>query len=195
MIIGLTGSIATGKSTVTGYLLEKGYPVIDSDKLARRVVENGHPVLEKIKETFGDGVILADGSLDRKALGRIIFTDDTARENLNAITHPAINAEMHSQIKLYKKKGHDLIFCDVPLLYEGHMEASFDAVWVVYVPVPIQQKRLMARDGISETEANERIASQVSIEMKKDMADQVIINDGSKEETYKQIETLLKRMK
>lgn len=180
MIIGLTGSIATGKSTVTGYLLDKGYPVIDSDKLARTVVAIGHPVLEKIKEAFGKAVIMADGSLDRKALGRIIFTDDSGREKLNAITHPAINAEMHRQIKLYKEKGHDLIFCDVPLLYEGHMESYFDTVWVVYVPESIQIKRLMARDGISETEASERIASQVSIEKKKDMADQVIMNEDLK---------------
>lgn len=195
MIIGLTGSIATGKSTVTGYLLEKGYPVIDSDKLARTVVTLGHPVLEQIKKCFGDGVIMADGHLDRKALGSIIFKDAQARQKLNAITHPAINKEMTDQIAMYQKKGHKLIFCDVPLLYESHMESSFDAIWVVYVPEAVQKNRLITREGISQTEADEKIASQLSIEKKKEMADQVIMNDGSKEETYKNIEKLLKLIK
>lgn len=166
MLIGLTGSIATGKSTVTSYLLSKGFPVIDSDVIARQIVSKGHPVLENIAKTFGSNILLASGELNRKALGQLIFSDEGARKKLNALTHPAINVEMHRQIQLAKETGHQLIFCDVPLLYEGDMSDQFDEVWVVYIPEELQIERLVQRDSIDREEARSKISSQVSIEIK-----------------------------
>lgn len=191
MIIGLTGSIATGKSAVTQYLLSKGYPVIDSDQIARTVVEKGSPVLQKIAETFGDDLILETGELDRKALGAIIFSDEMARLKLNAITHPAINLEMHRQIENYQSEGKKLIFCDVPLLFESDMTEDFDEIWLVFASECIQLERLMKRDHIDEEVAIHKINSQFAIEDKQEMADEVIFNDGSLEETYKQVDQLL----
>lgn len=191
MIIGLTGSIATGKSAVTQYLLSKGYPVIDSDQIARTVVEKGSPVLKKIAETFGDDLILGTGELDRKALGAIIFSDEIARLKLNAITHPAINAEMHRRIKGYQSEGKKLIFCDVPLLFESEMTDDFDEIWLVFASESIQLERLMKRDRIAEETAISKINAQFSIEDKQDMADEVIMNNGTLEETYKQVDQLL----
>ncbi|MBN2899598.1 MAG: dephospho-CoA kinase [Clostridia bacterium] len=193
MIIGLTGSIATGKSTVTHYLLSKGYPVIDSDKIAREVVAKGSSVLEDIVSAFGLGILQPDGDLDRKALGAIVFSDEEARLQLNEITHPAINAEMHRQIAYWEAKGQRLIFCDVPLLFEGDMEENFDEVWVVYVPEEIQVARLMMRDDIDEESAEAKINSQFSIEDKKEMADEVIWNDDALEKTYEQVNKILMR--
>lgn len=192
MIVGLTGSIATGKSTVSKYLVSKGYVVIDSDVIARQVVSKGHPVLVSIANTFGEEMLLASGELNRKALGQLIFSDESAREKLNAITHPAINAEMHRQIDLAKSEGQDLIFCDVPLLFEGEMRGEFDEVWVVYVSEDLQLQRLRNRDTIDEETAKGKIASQLSIELKRTFADIIIFNDQSKEETYKQIDKILK---
>ncbi len=191
MIIGLTGSIATGKSTVTKYLLSKGYPVIDSDLLARQVVEKGHPVLENITKEFGGEVLLESGELNRKALGAIVFSDEQARKKLNALTHPAINEQMHRLIEMYENDGHQYIFCDIPLLYEGRLESTFDEVWVVYIPENLQLERLMNRDAISADEAKGKIAAQLSIEDKKQRATHVIDNSKSKELTYEQIDRLL----
>jgi dephospho-CoA kinase len=191
MVIGLTGSIATGKSTVTRYLLSKGYPVIDSDQLARLVVAKGSPVLEEIAKTFGQDLILASGDLNRKALGAIVFSDEEARLRLNAITHPAINGEMHKQIDQYESEGKRLIFCDVPLLFEGEMEDQFDEVWLVYTSEEIQLQRLMARDDIDEDTAMAKMNAQFSIEDKREMADEVISNEGSIEETHVQVDHLL----
>lgn len=192
MIIGLTGSIATGKSTVTQYLLSKGYCVIDSDLIARQIVKKGHSVLESIAKTFGSEMLLPSGELNRKVLGRLIFSDESARKKLNQLTHPAINKEMHQQIDEVKSKGQQLIFCDVPLLYESNMMEQFDEVWVVYVPKDLQIERLISRDGIGFDEAEIKIASQISIEIKKKNADRVIFNMDSKETTYRQIDALIR---
>lgn len=192
MIIGLTGSIATGKSTVTQYLLSKGYCVIDSDLIARQIVKKGHSVLESIAKTFGSEMLLPSGELNRKVLGELIFSDESARKKLNQLTHPAINKEMHQQIDEVKSKGQQLIFCDVPLLYESNMMEQFDEVWVVYVPKDLQIERLISRDGIGFDEAEIKIASQISIEIKKKNADRVIFNMDSKETTYRQIDALIR---
>lgn len=193
MVIGLTGSIATGKSTVTNYLLSKGYPVIDSDLIARQVVEKGHPVLDKITKEFGDQVLLPSGELNRQALGKIIFSDPQARKKLDGITHPAINKRMHELIENYTEDGNELIVCDIPLLYEGDLAETFDEVWLVYVSTEVQLQRLMKRDSIDQEMAQARIKAQISIEKKKEWADAVINNSFSKEDTYKAIEELLEK--
>jgi dephospho-CoA kinase len=195
MIIGLTGSIATGKSTVAAYLLSKGYPVVDLDKIARLVVEKGQATLDKIASVFGEEVLLSSGELNRGALGQIVFSDEQARLKLNEITHPAIQAEMYRQIEAYKASGAQIIFCDVPLLYEGDLGENFDAIWVVYVPETLQLERLMARESIDQETAKSRMATQLSIESKKAFADVVIDNSFTKEKTYEEIDRQLEAIR
>ncbi|MDU5471586.1 MAG: dephospho-CoA kinase [Peptoniphilus harei] len=192
-IIGLTGSISTGKTQVSNYLRDRGEKVIDADLIAREVVDLG-PVKEKIKEAFGDD-IYKDDELDRKALGEIVFRDKEKRQVLNEIEHPEIYRIILEEIK--NSKGR--VFVDIPLLFESqHLNEKygldFDEVWLVYVNRETQVKRLIKRDGISRGYALAKINSQMSVEDKKIMADVIIDNSGSLEETYKQVEENLKRL-
>lgn len=192
-IIGLTGSISTGKTQVSNYLRDRGEKVIDADLIAREVVDLG-PVKEKIKEAFGDD-IYKDDELDRKALGEIVFRDKEKRQVLNEIEHPEIYRIILEKIK--NSKGR--VFVDIPLLFESqHLNEKygldFDEVWLVYVNRETQVKRLIKRDRISKGYAREKINSQMSVEDKKIMADIIIDNSGSLEETFKQVEENLKRL-
>lgn len=192
-IIGLTGSISTGKTQVSNYLRDRGEKVIDADLIAREVVDLG-PVKEKIKEAFGEN-IYKDDELDRKALGEIVFRDKEKRQVLNEIEHPEIYRIILEEIK--NSKGS--VFVDIPLLFESqHLNEryglDFDEVWLVYVNRETQVKRLIKRDRISRGYALEKINSQMSVEDKKIMADVIIDNSGSLEETFKQVEENLKRL-
>lgn len=192
-IIGLTGSISTGKTKVSNYLRDMGEKVIDADLIAREVVDLG-PVKEKIKEAFGND-IYKDDELDRKALGEIVFRDKEKRQVLNEIEHPEIYRIILEEIK--NSKGR--VFVDIPLLFESqHLNEKygldFDEVWLVYVSRETQVKRLIKRDRISKGYALEKINSQMSVEDKKIMADVIIDNSGSLEETFKQVEENLKRL-
>ena len=192
-IIGLTGSISTGKTQVSNYLRDRGEKVIDADLIAREVVDLG-PVKEKIKEAFGND-IYKDDELDRKALGEIVFRDKEKRQVLNEIEHPEIYRIILEEIK--NSKGR--VFVDIPLLFESqHLNEryglDFDEVWLVYVSRETQVKRLIKRDRISRGYALEKINSQMSVEDKKIMADVIIDNSGSLEETFKQVEENLKRL-
>ena len=192
-IIGLTGSISTGKTQVSNYLRDRGEKVIDADLIAREVVDLG-PVKEKIKEAFGND-IYKDDELDRKALGEIVFRDKEKRQVLNEIEHPEIYRIILEEIK--NSKGR--VFVDIPLLFESqHLNEryglDFDEVWLVYVNRETQVKRLIKRDKISRGYALEKINSQMSVEDKKIMADVIIDNSGSLEETFKQVEENLKRL-
>lgn len=192
-IIGLTGSISTGKTQVSNYLRDRGEKVIDADLIAREVVDLG-PVKEKIKEAFGND-IYKDDELDRKALGEIVFRDKEKRQVLNEIEHPEIYRIILEEIK--NSKGR--VFVDIPLLFESqHLNEKygldFDEVWLVYVNRETQVKRLIKRDRISKGYALEKINSQMSVEDKKIMADVIIDNSGSLEETCKQVEENLKRL-
>ena len=192
-IIGLTGSISTGKTQVSNYLRDRGEKVIDADLIAREVVDLG-PVKEKIKEAFGDD-IYKDDELDRKALGEIVFRDKEKRQVLNEIEHPEIYRIILEKIK--NSKGR--VFVDIPLLFESqHLNEKygldFDEVWLVYVNRETQVKRLIKRDRISKGYALEKINSQMSVEDKKIMADVIIDNSGSLEETFRQVEENLKRL-
>lgn len=192
-IIGLTGSISTGKTQVSNYLRDRGEKVIDADLIAREVVDLG-PVKEKIKEAFGDD-IYKDDELDRKALGEIVFRDKEKRQVLNEIEHPEIYRIILEEIK--NSKGR--VFVDIPLLFESqHLNEKygldFDEVWLVYVNRETQVKRLIKRDRISRGYALEKINSQMSVEDKKIMADVIIDNSGSLEETFKQVEENLRRL-
>ena len=192
-IIGLTGSISTGKTQVSNYLRDRGEKVIDADLIAREVVDL-EPVKKKIKEAFGNG-IYKDDELDRKALGEIVFRDKEKRQVLNEIEHPEIYRIILEEVK--NSKGR--VFVDIPLLFESqHLNEKyglvFDEVWLVYVNRETQVKRLIKRDRISRGYALEKINSQMSVEDKKIMADVIIDNSGSLEETFKQVEENLKRL-
>lgn len=190
--IAITGSIATGKSTVSKYLIQQGYPVIDTDIISRIVVEKGTIGLERLKENFGEGIIQADGTLNRKALSNIVFNDAASKEKLNQILHPLISKESKERMAAYKEEGHSLIFVDIPLYYEVDIDIPTDAVWLVYVSPDIQLERLMKRNLMGEEEARQLISNQISIQDKAKWSEIVIDNSNTPEETHKQIDQLLK---
>ncbi|MER2172356.1 dephospho-CoA kinase [Paenisporosarcina quisquiliarum] len=191
MIIGLTGSIASGKSTVANMLKEMGFPIIDADLVARIVVEKGTATLEMIKETFGSGVIQEDGSLNREELGEIIFTTPSKRKLLNDIIHPAIRAEMLAQKGHLVQQGHPVIIMDIPLLFESRLQSFVDKILVVTVTEQTQLERLMSRNGFTQEEAKLRIQSQLPLSVKEKGADAVIYNNGTIEETKQQLIKIL----
>ncbi|XOQ12454.1 MAG: dephospho-CoA kinase [Shouchella clausii] len=191
MRIGLTGGIASGKSLVATYLEKQGIPVVDADKLARQVVEPGEPALAQIVATFGQNVLQTDGTLDRKQLGAIIFGDEQKRKQLNQIVHPAVRQLMKKQAKLYEQRGYTRVVFDIPLLYESNLFHMVNQVWLVYVDEATQLRRLIERDGLTETEANQRIAAQMPLTAKKAQADVLIDNNGTKENTYRQVDNAL----
>lgn len=190
--IAITGSIATGKSTVSKYLIQQGYPVIDTDIISRVVVEKGTVGLERLKENFGEDIIQADGTLNRKALGNIVFNDEASKEKLNQILHPLISKESKERMAAYKEEGHSLIFVDIPLYYEVDIDIPTDAVWLVYVSPDIQLERLMKRNLMAEEDARQLISNQISIQDKAKWSEIVIDNSNTPEETHKQIDQLLK---
>jgi dephospho-CoA kinase len=189
VIVGLTGGIATGKSTVTQMLRELGAYVVDADVWARRVVEPGSDGLREIVQSFGQTVLKADGSLDRAALANIVFHDASARERLNAITHPRVRAGMKEETERYQAAhpGEPVVW-DVPLLFEGETRRLVDRTILVYTDETTQLARLMARNGYSEEEAVARIRSQMPIEEKRTLADYVIDNTGTLDYTREQVE-------
>lgn len=193
MIIGLTGGIATGKSTVTKMLIELGIPVIDADKIAREVVEPNKKAYEQIVAHFGEDILLPDRTLNRKKLGSIIFNDEAERKVLNQIVHPAIHEEMERQRKEYLEQGKETIVFDIPLLFEGQTQMKFDKTLLVAVSEEVQFKRLLERDQMGEEDARSRIKSQIPISEKIPLADEVIDNNGTREETRAQLLEILKK--
>ncbi|MCK9859295.1 dephospho-CoA kinase [Paenibacillus sp. ATY16] len=188
MKIGLTGGIATGKSTVAAMLAERGAMLVDADQVAREVVMPGEPALEAVASAFGQAVIHTDGTLDRKALGGIVFNNRDLLAQLENILHPAIRNRMQQRIRQYEEQNpRQLVVADIPLLYETGQEKLYDGVMVVYVPQALQLKRLMERNGIAEEEAQRRIGLQMDIEQKRGRADWVIDNSGSLDETRRQV--------
>lgn len=195
MIIGLTGSIASGKTTVSNILKERGFPIVDADEIARLVVEPPSPVLQQIERAFGKSVIREDGTLHREKLGSIIFNDEAERNRLNQIIHPAIRTEMNRQKEQHLKNGANTVIMDIPLLFESNLQSYVEKVIVVSVTEKIQKQRLMARNNLSEKEALARIASQLSMKVKEQSADAVIYNNHSIAETEQQLVNLLKEWK
>lgn len=191
MIIGLTGSIATGKSTVSRMMKKKGYPIVDADEIARLVVEPGSAVLKEIAAVFGDGLICADGTLDREKLGARIFTSEEDRLKLNGIMHPAVRSEMIRQKQRWLDEGAKTIVMDIPLLFESKLQSYVDKIIVISAQPGIQRERLIARNNLSKMEADARIASQIPVSEKEKQADAVIHNDGSLIETEKQLDAIL----
>lgn len=188
MIIGLTGSIATGKSTVANRLKEHGLPIVDADLVARQVVQPGNETLQKIHQAFGDKALLPDGSMNREEIGRLIFGDKVKRELLNSIIHPAIREEMIRQRDKYVQQGETIVIMDIPLLFESKLQHFVEYIVVVGVSPEIQKSRLMARNNFTEQQAMERIESQISIEDKIKQAHEVIMNNGTVEELNQEVD-------
>ncbi|KAJ3774287.1 CoaE-domain-containing protein [Lentinula raphanica] len=195
LVIGLTGGIATGKSTVSKLLKERHVPVIDADVLARQVVEPGTSGLAKIVKTFGDNVLLPNGTLDRKALGAIIFKDEQKRKQLNAIVHPAVRRAMFWGVIKCWLAGHGVCVLDVPLLIEGPLWKLVYKVVLVYCPPDIQLQRLMLRDNSNKDDALSRLNSQIPIDDKLKYADDRIDNAGGIEELKAKVDEFVERLK
>src|SRR5699024_4855739 len=188
LILGLTGSIATGKSTVSLMFDDYEIPVIDADKVARQVVVPGEQAYNEIVKEFGEDILREDKMLDRKKLGSIVFADEEKRKKLNNIIHPQIRKKMLHDRDQLVEQGEKCVVLDIPLLFESELTHFVDKVIVVYADPKIQLERLMERDESTEEEAKQRINSQMSIKEKAARADTVINNNGTKFETYEQLE-------
>ncbi|MFB9330122.1 dephospho-CoA kinase [Paenibacillus aurantiacus] len=189
MILGLTGGIACGKSTVSAMLVRRGAQLVDADKVAREVVLPGEPALDEIISLFGQGVIAEDGTLNRRELGSIVFADADKLKQLERILHPAIRGRMREQVEAYEAADpHGLVVADIPLLYETGQADSYERIMVVYIPRLLQIQRLMTRNSLPQEEAVRRIDLQMDIEEKRQRADFVIDNSGDLDATERQID-------
>jgi len=186
MIIGLTGGIASGKSTVSNYLAELGAIIIDADKIAHEIMEKGKPAYWQVIEAFGRGILAENGEIDRSRLGKIVFNDPEQKKTLEEITHPQVIREMREKIEEYRAEN-KVIVLDIPLLFEAGLEFMVDEIWVVYVDRETQLQRLMARDGLSYQEANIRIQAQMSLEEKRELADFLIDNRSTIEDLKRKV--------
>jgi dephospho-CoA kinase len=187
--VGLTGGIASGKSTVARMLTEQGAILIDFDELAHAVQEPGGPVWQEIVRRFGEGILLPDRRIDRSRLGAIVFAEPEKREMLNRLVHPAVLAEWRLRLGAIGKAGKDaVVLSDVPLLIEAGLDTMVDVVLLVYIPPEEQIRRLTARNGFTREEAEQRIAAQMPIGDKVVHADIVIGNAGSVEETRHEVD-------
>jgi dephospho-CoA kinase len=190
MIVGLTGGIATGKSVVADELRRLGAHIIDADKIAREVVEPGKPAYDEIVKEFGTGVLEPGGALDRKALGRIVFSDPAALEKLGSITHPRIRERIKEEARRLSAQGDSIIVLDVALLIETGVKYEVEKIIVVFAEKEQQIQRLMDRDGLSRLEAEKRVSIQMDIKEKLKYADYVIDNSGAKDWTIEQTRAL-----
>lgn len=196
IVAGLTGGIATGKSTVSNFLSDAGARIIDADKIAREVVEQGKPAYEEIRAFFGEEILLPNGDIDRERLGDIIFNDSDKKKRLDAIVHPRVferSAALIAEIEASEPDA--VVILDIPLLLEANMDRDLAEVIVVYVPEELQLQRLIARDGIDEKAAMARIRSQMPIEEKRKRATLVIDNSGSRSACRQEALKALDRLK
>jgi dephospho-CoA kinase len=200
-VVGLSGGIGTGKSTVAQLFAELGAVVIDADAIVHELQAPGAPLLAEIAETFGPEVIRSDGSLDRERLGDLVFRDAEARRRLGAIVHPKVGAEMQRRLAAAREGGARLVVLDIPLLFEGRKAGTgsaarlaFDATVLAYTPETLQVERQIARDACGADEALRRVRAQMPIEEKRGLADFVIDNSGSLAETARQVRELAARL-
>jgi len=194
LVVGLTGGIATGKSTVSTLLKSYNVPIIDADLIARQVVQPGSPALERIVQVFGRDILLPDGYLNRPKLGSIVFNDGEKRKILNGIVHPAVWKAMFWEVFRCWFRGERVCVLDVPLLIEGGLWKLMGKVIVVYCSSEIQLQRLMKRDGSSREDASSRLNSQIPIADKLDCADIVLDNSGSPQDLEGQLDSLIRKL-
>ncbi|MEP7346721.1 MAG: dephospho-CoA kinase [Gemmatimonadaceae bacterium] len=192
MVVGLTGNIASGKSSVARLLVERGARLIDADVLARRAVEPGTPGLQAITKRWGSGVLMPDGALDRAALRRVVFANRAELEALNAIVHPEVERLRQSDLVAAREQGDPagIVICDIPLLFEAGLEKSFDRIVLVDAPAAVRLARLMEHRQISRDEAEAMMASQLPAESKRARAHYVVENDGTLELLQQRVATL-----
>ncbi|MFJ7974644.1 dephospho-CoA kinase [Peribacillus sp. NPDC096379] len=191
-VIGITGGIASGKSSISQFIREElGFTIIDADIAAREVVEPGQEAYRAIIKVFGSELLLPDDSIDRAKLGSIIFHDEKKRQMLNGIVHPAVRKRMLEQKETAFALGENVLFMDIPLLFESNLTHMVDKTILIYVDELIQLERLIKRNGLSEVDAKARVDSQMPLVEKKKLADVVINNNGSLLESKKQIKQVL----
>ncbi|MER2034514.1 dephospho-CoA kinase [Mammaliicoccus vitulinus] len=188
-VIGLTGGIATGKSTASNILKEHGFYIVDADIASRKAVEKGSTGLKQVQEVFGDQAII-DGEMNRQYVGSVVFKDEAMRLKLNNIIHPIVRDIMDAEKKFGLEKGKNVIM-DIPLLFENKLQDTVDETWLVYTTEETQISRLKQRNQLSDDEATSRIQSQMPIEEKKQLADEIIDNNGTLEELAQNIEILI----
>lgn len=193
-IIGLTGGIASGKSTVSNLLRQAGMPIVDADQITRQVQRPGSTALDKLAAAFGNQIIQPDGNLDRAQLGKRVFADAAARQELNQIMQPLIRDAIWQAVDTLKKQNIPNVILDLPLLYEQHYDEDCDLVVVVTVSSDTELHRLMARNHYSAAEARARIAAQMPLSEKVARADVVIDNDASLEQTRRQVAQLVEHL-
>ncbi|MEK4565875.1 dephospho-CoA kinase [Alkalihalobacillus sp. FSL R5-0424] len=192
MIIGLTGGIATGKSTVAAMIRQEGIPVVDADVIAREVMEIDGAAYHQVVQAFGRDILNEDGSINRAMLGERIFSNESMRLKLNAIVHPVVRSELVSKAEAYLRQGHEHVVMDIPLLYESELFHLVDKVLLVYVEPELQLERLMSRDQAGMEQARSRINAQMPIDEKVERADGVIHNHGTKEDTKDEVHRIVK---
>ena len=194
-IVGLTGGIACGKSTVSATLVSEGVPVADADALSHELTAPGGEALPRIAEVFGPAVFEADGTLNRHALGALVFGDEASRRALEGIIHPMVQRRVMERIREGTDRGEPLLFLDVPLLFETGMDALCDEVWVVTADEETQVRRIMQRDRLSAAEARARIESQMSTEEKAGRAQVIVKNDRGIEALQAEVRSLLRDLR
>jgi len=181
LVVGLTGNIASGKTTVAHALAARGVRVIDADVLAREAVQPGSPALARIVERWGRDVLAADGGLERAALRARVFADPAAREALEQIVHPEVKRRRDARLRAADAAGERVVVCDIPLLFEAHLEEDVDLVVLVDAPTAVRLDRLVRERKLPRAEAAAMIAAQMPSELKRTRADYVIDNDGSRD--------------
>ena len=179
LLVGLTGNIASGKSTAAHLFSERGATIIDADVLARRAVEVGTPAHKKIVERWGTAVLQADGQLDRAALRRRVFSDADSLDELNSIVHPEVARLRERLVNEARERGDRLVICDIPLLFERNLLAEFDRIVLIDAPRPLRLERLVKDRNLRETEAMDMIAAQMPAELKRAGADFCVDNDST----------------
>ncbi len=195
-VIGLTGGVASGKTLVTDYLERKGIAVIDADRIAREVVRAGGPAYREVIEAFGPGILDQDGALNRKKLGALVFDSPSSRKRLEAIIHPRVYETAWKEIRRIQALDPSaLIVFSVPLLFETGHDKDVDKTVLVYADEPTQVRRLMQRNGLTEPEAMKRVSAQMSIDAKSKIADYIIRNMGTVEETFRQVDAILSELR
>ena len=188
ILVGLTGGIGSGKSTVSGLLQARGAVIIDADAIVREVQQPGSPVLAELAQKFGSDVLAEDGSLDRQAVANIVFTDPDALKSLNAIVHPAVGREMNQRM-IAQRASNNVVVLDIPLLTENPREGLQGRI-VVDIPVELQVQRLTSFRGFDEADARARISRQATRQERLDKADFVVDNSGGLEDLIPQIDLL-----
>ncbi|AXJ12580.1 dephospho-CoA kinase [Streptococcus pluranimalium] len=193
MTIGITGGIASGKSTVTNYLRQKGFQVIDADAVVHELQAKGGKLYDILVDFYGNKILAPDGDIDRQALSEQFFSDDTVRAQVSALQNTIIRQELLARRDDLLQE-HAVVFMDIPLLFELDYQSQLDQVWLVYLDPAQQLNRLMKRNNYSEEQARKRIAAQLSLDEKRQLTDRIIDNSGDLSMTYEQVDDLLEEV-